>query len=60
MSSPDSNFDSTLGKSRQRQIKTDKMVKEPLEKQAALVYNLLRKVIGHEFRFALSKIANKK
>ena len=30
--------------------------KEPLEKQAALMYNLLRKVIGHEFRCALSRI----
>ena len=30
--------------------------KEPLAKQAALMYNLLRKAVGHEFRCALSKI----
>lgn len=31
--------------------------KEPLAKQAVLVYSLLKKVIGrHEFRYALSKI----
>lgn len=29
--------------------------KEPLAKQAALVYNLLRKVIGIDFPIALSK-----
>ena len=32
------------------------LLKEPLAKQAALVYNLLRKVIGIEFPIALSGI----
>ena len=34
-------------------------LKELLAKQAALVYNLIRKVIGMEFPIALSKVLNK-
>ena len=30
--------------------------KEPLAKQAALLYNLIRKVIGHEFRLPSVRI----